>query len=178
MKQREFESARIEHCHNAKAQDNGVWPTALDSTLGRDVIDHAIGEITSWPGYAPTPLHDLTSLSRELGIEKIYYKDEAYRFGLESFKALGGAYAVLRLLEQRISQSTGSPVNPGSIRAGEHAEEARKITVATATDGNHGRSVAWGAQTFGCPCKIYIHAEVSEGRRLAMGSLRCPSRAH
>lgn len=168
MTQNVFETARIEHCHNARAQTGGAWPPALDNTLGRKEIDQAIEEIASWPGYSPTPLHNLTSLSRQLGVSKVFYKDEAYRFGLESFKALGGAYAVLRLLEQQISAGAGKRVSASSIRAGEHAAAARKITVATATDGNHGRSVAWGAQTFGCPCKIYIHAEVSEGRKLAM----------
>ncbi len=77
------------------------------------------------------------------------YKDERGRFGLKSFKALGGAYAVRRVLER-----VGRP--------------AREVTVTCATDGNHGRSVAWGARLFGCNCVIFIHATVSEGRAEAI----------
>jgi diaminopropionate ammonia-lyase len=106
--------------------------------------------ISAWPGYAATPLVSLPGLARELGISALSYKDERPRFGLKSFKALGGAYAVYRVLER----------NPGT--------PPQDITVTCATDGNHGRSVAWGAQLFGCKCVIYIHETVSEGRRAAI----------
>ncbi|MGI9334349.1 MAG: diaminopropionate ammonia-lyase [Gammaproteobacteria bacterium] len=163
-----FAAVHIQHCHNARAQIGGRWPLELNEVLPGEQIEQALAEIASWPGYSPTPLHELTPLAHELGIAQVFYKDESFRFGLESFKALGGAYAVARLLEQQISARTGQRVTARSIRSGQHAAAAREITVATATDGNHGRSVAWGAQTFGCPCKIYIHAEVSEGRKRAM----------
>ena len=57
-------------------------------------------EISRWPGYAATPLHRLPGLAAKLGVAALHYKDECGRFGLKSFKALGGAYAVFRLLEQ------------------------------------------------------------------------------
>jgi len=95
----------------------------------------------------------------------VLYKDEGKRFGLGSFKALGGAYAVRRLVSERLGASMAD------IRAGQCHEAASAITVTTATDGNHGRSVAWGAQQTGCRCRIYIHAKVSEGRAQAMAEL-------
>jgi diaminopropionate ammonia-lyase len=95
----------------------------------------------------------------------VLYKDESNRFGLGSFKALGGAYAVIRLLSGKLGLSMAD------IRAGKGRVAARGITVTTATDGNHGRSVAWGAQQAGCRCRIYIHAKVSEGRAQAMEAL-------
>lgn len=104
--------------------------------------------ITSWPGYAPTPLRDLPAIAARAGVAAVRLKDEAERFGLGSFKALGGAYAVAQLL-----------------RAG---HPAAAVTVTCATDGNHGRSVAWGAQRFGCRCVIFIHQTVSPGRAEAI----------
>ena len=69
--------------------------------------ERALAEIRTWPYYAPTPLIRLDGLARELGVGAILYKDEAHRFGLRSFKALGGAYAVLRVIQQRVAEHTG-----------------------------------------------------------------------
>src|SRR5690606_27450923 len=103
------------------------------------------------------------------GLARLWYKDEAPRFGLGSFKALGGAYAVLRVLAARIEQEVGvEAVAARDLLAGTHREIASRITVTCATDGNHGRSVAWGARQFGCNCVIYIHATVSDGRKRAI----------
>jgi diaminopropionate ammonia-lyase len=141
---------------------------AADRILPESGFDAAITEITQWEGYAPTPLHELTDLAHTLGLEAILYKDEGPRFGIGSFKALGGAYAGLRVLQREISALLGREVSFADIRSGKHRAEAAQITLASATDGNHGRSLAWGCQRFGAPCQIYIHAEVSEGRAEAM----------
>ncbi|WP_418320213.1 diaminopropionate ammonia-lyase [Piscinibacter sakaiensis] len=126
-------------------------------------------EICQWPGYAPTPLRELPALAERLGVASVHYKDEGDRFGLKSFKALGGAYAVYRLLAQAIARRNGGePVRAADVVAGRWREVVKDITVTCATDGNHGRSVAWGAQLFGCRCVIYIHATVSEGRGAAI----------
>ncbi len=126
-------------------------------------------EICQWPGYAPTPLRLLPALAKRLGVASVHYKDEGERFGLKSFKALGGAYAVYRLLAQAIARrNAGQPVRAADILEGRWREVVKDITVTCATDGNHGRSVAWGAQLFGSRCVIYIHATVSEGRGAAI----------
>ena len=125
----------------------------------------AKAEITSWPGYAPTPLLDLAAVARAAGIGSVQMKDEAPRFGLGSFKALGGAYAVAQVLGAELARR-GVAARAGSadLVAGIYAAVTGGITVTCATDGNHGRSVAWGAQRFGCRCVIYVHATVSQGR--------------
>lgn len=133
-----------------------------------DDYQAAWDEITQWDGYAPTPLHSLKAIASRIGVGEILYKHEGPRFGLGSFKALGGAYAALRVLQREISARTGAPVSLEDIRTGKHADNCAGITLASATDGNHGRSLAWGCQRFGAPCRIYIHAEVSEGRAEAM----------
>ena len=128
-------------------------------------------EITAWDGYAPTPLVSLAAIAAEIGIAEILYKDEGPRFGLGSFKALGGAYAALRLLQREISRRLGKDVSLADIRNGGYADVCATITLVSATDGNHGRSLAWGCKRFGAPCRIYIHAEVSDGRAAAMREL-------
>ena len=111
-------------------------------------IDEAYLSISNWEGYSPTPLIELDKLSKELNLNKIFYKDESKRFDLKSFKALGGAYAV-----EKVSKGN------------------KDIVVATATAGNHGRSVAWGARRLGLKCKIFISEFVSDARGKAMTDL-------
>ena len=144
------------------------YPETLHEVLGPKMMAEAREEIRQWHGYEPTPLRELNGLADELGLGAILYKDEGLRFGLGSFKALGGAYAVLKVLQGEIERITGAPVTLPSIRAGEHGELTRQITVASATAGNHGRSLAWGARQAGCPCKIFIHSGVGDARKQAM----------
>ena len=118
------------------------------NSLSEKEIDDAYSSISKWQGYTPTPLISLNKLSKELDLNKIYYKDESKRFDLKSFKALGGAYAV-----EKVTQGN------------------KDIVVATATAGNHGRSVAWGARRLGSKCKIFISEFVSEARGQAMSDL-------
>jgi len=117
-------------------------------SLSKKEIDDAYLSIKEWDAYSPTPLINLNKLSQELNLNKIFYKDESKRFDLKSFKALGGAYAV-----QKISKGN------------------KNIVVSTATAGNHGRSVAWGARRLGLECKIFISEFVSDARGQAMANL-------
>jgi diaminopropionate ammonia-lyase len=124
----------------------------------------AFAEIASWPGYARTPLRPLPGLAAACGVASIHYKDEGTRFGLGSFKALGGAYAVFKLLRGIIRARTEFDVSSEKIVSGRYGDIVSTVTVTCATDGNHGRSVAWGARTFGCRSVIYVHETVSQGR--------------
>ena len=118
------------------------------NSLSKVDIDEAYSSISNWKNYSPTPLIELNKLSKELDLNKIFYKDESKRFDLKSFKALGGAYAV-----EKITKGN------------------KDIVVATATAGNHGRSVAWGAKRLGLKCKIFISEHVSDARGQAMANL-------
>ncbi|SMO87728.1 diaminopropionate ammonia-lyase [Thalassovita litoralis] len=155
-------------CVNEQAAVGAAWTDAQNAILSDAGLSAARATIGGWPGYAETPLVVLPDLAGQLGVAGLYYKDEGGRFGLGSFKALGGAYAVARLLQAKIGAALGRAVGMEEITAIAHPEEAAKITVCCATDGNHGRSVAWGAQSFGCNCVIFIHAGVSEGRKSAI----------
>ena len=130
--------------------------------------ESAWNTITSWPDHQPTALRSLDAMAAELGIAALHYKDESTRFGLESFKALGGAYAVQLVLQSAISDVVGKAITLEDVAEVRYPEAARSVTVVTATDGNHGRSVAWGAKRFGCECNIYMHEHVSRGRQEAV----------
>ncbi|MFN3854346.1 MAG: diaminopropionate ammonia-lyase [Phreatobacter sp.] len=104
--------------------------------------------IAAWPGYEPTPVLSREGLAAASDVAAIAYKHEGHRFVLRSFKALGGAYAVERLVDQRGS--------------------AEGLTVTCATDGNHGRAVAWGASRLGVKAVIFVHETVSQGRAEAI----------
>ena len=143
----------------------------LRSVLNLTNTREAFDEIVSWKGYKVTPLLSLGDIASKINVKKIYYKDESSRFGLGSFKALGGTYGVLKFLHDMLKKEIGSKVSLEDIRNGKYRKIVSKYTVATATDGNHGRSVAFGANLFGCKCQIYIHSEVSIGRQEAMERL-------
>ena len=125
----------------------------------------AKAEIASWPGYAPTPLRDLPEIARMAGVAAVRLKDEASRFGLGSFKALGGAYAVANLVRDELAKRDIVPsASTVDLLSGKWRHVTEGITVTSATDGNHGRSVAWGARMFGCRAVIFVHETVSQGR--------------
>jgi diaminopropionate ammonia-lyase len=110
----------------------------------------AYSTIRQWPSYQATSLISMTDIAAAAGVNKVYYKDESSRFGLGSFKALGGSYAI-ECLSQDLSGGD--------------------LVVCTATDGNHGRAVAWGAGLCGAECHVFLHANVSEARAQAIASL-------
>ena len=126
--------------------DQAAFRMAVQSNLPKQLYADALKSIPQWPGYGPTPLHGLADLASCMNVASISCKDEGTRFGLGSFKALGGAYAVRSLV----------------------AQHSTPITVACATEGNHGRSVAWGAQQAGARCVIFLHERVSAGREQAI----------
>ena len=155
----EFDVFPLAHRPNPKVRSDALYGARQKAVLNHAAFEQAQREIASWPGYAPTPLVSLPGLASSAGIGALTYKDESGRFGLGSFKALGGAYAVLRQLQARLGN-----VSSVELRTGRHRARTGAITVTCATDGNHGRTVAWGAQLFGCRCVIYIHETVSPGR--------------
>lgn len=152
---------------NAQAVPGSQWTEGQNAILSDAGFAVASETIRGWPGYAETPLVALPALATDVGVASLHYKDESTRFGLGSFKALGGAYAVARLLQKELSARLSRDVSMEEITS-RTLPEAAEITVCCATDGNHGRSVAWGAQSFGCGCVIFIHSTVSEGRKSAI----------
>lgn len=113
---------------------------------------------------ARTPLHSLPGLAAGLEIGALHVKDEGFRLGLGSFKALGGAYALMILVQEEASRRLGRPVPVRELMSEAARAVAATMTFACATDGNHGRSVAQGAQFMGARAVIFVHAGVSDAR--------------
>ena len=149
-----FNSQRVPF-HEAQALIKKILPDAGFTS--------AYETISKWPGYQPTSLINLDNVADALGVKSVFYKNEAERFGLKSFKALGGAYAVHKCLEMLIGKNHISDHKSPKIK-----KMIAGITVTSATDGNHGKSVAWGAKMFGCKCVIFIHEKVSKNRENAL----------
>lgn len=118
------------------------------SAVGRAMAFHR-----TIPGYVPTPLVSLPALARELGVDKLWVKDESKRFGLNAFKALGGSYAIARWMGEQLGleELTFEALTASPVR-----EKLGEITFVTATDGNHGRGVAWAARELGCRAVVYL----------------------
>ena len=139
--------------------------------LSHDYHRDVFAEISSWPDYAVTPLHDLADVAVPAGVGRLLYKDESQRFEVGSFKALGGAYGVLRWIQDEVERVTGARgVTALDVLGGAHREIAAGITVTCATDGNHGRAVAWGARMFGCRAVVYLPAAASREREEAIAA--------
>ena len=127
----------------------------------------AKAEITAWPDYAPTPLRWAPSIADRSGVAAVGIKDEASRFGLGSFKALGGAYAAGDVvLTELARRGIAAAPNTADLRAGRYP--TGDLTVTCATDGNHGRSLAWGARRIGARCCIFVHEGVGVDRSAAI----------
>ena len=134
--------------------EHGTHKTDL-SFLSRPVEEKVKAYHQSFPVYQETPLARLKETARELGVGEIYVKDESYRFGLNAFKVLGGSYAMGHYLADRL----GKPMEEVDYRF-LTSETSRKalgdITFVTATDGNHGRGVAWTARQLRQKSVVYM----------------------
>lgn len=107
----------------------------------------------SFPQYEATPLTPLPGLARYLGLKRLYVKDESYRFGLNAFKVLGGSYAIARHIAKELGKDI-SEISYDVLTSKELQEEFGQATFFTATDGNHGRGVAWAANKLGQKCVV------------------------
>ena len=117
----------------------------------------------SFPMYAPTPLAVLPETAKMLGIGEIYVKDESHRFGLNAFKVLGGSYAMGNILAKRLGKPL-SETGYAVLTAPETRNTLGDITFITATDGNHGRGVAWTANTLGQKSVVHMPKGSAEER--------------
>jgi diaminopropionate ammonia-lyase len=138
------------------------------ATLGVAGTDQVDRFLAQRDNHAITPLHALPALAAELGLGDVRVKDEGFRLGLGSFKALGGAYAVICLVLEQAAAQLGRPVDIAELHSPEVRAVAASMTLTCATDGNHGRSVAQGAQLVGARAAILVHAGVSPGRVAAI----------
>lgn len=110
--------------------------------------------------YKITPLVELKHLAKELGLHRIWVKDEAHRFGLNAYKALGGSYAIACFLQEKYGLEN---LNFDELHASNFSDSG-EITFATMTDGNHGLGVAYIASRLGYEAEIYVPKEMVTAR--------------
>lgn len=117
----------------------------------------------SFPQYSETPLAKLDNMAEFLGLKNLYVKDESYRFGLNAFKVLGGSYAIGRYIAERLNKDI-SDMSYDYLVSDELKKEFGQTTFYTATDGNHGRGLAWAANQLGQKSVVYMPKGSSETR--------------
>ena len=135
--------------------------------FGLDVAQRAARFHASLPGYAPTPLVALPGLARRLGIGTLAIKDESQRFDLNAFKVLGASFAIAKHLAALVGLGD-APLTFDAVAR--HRGAFRDVTFVTATDGNHGRAVAWSARLFGCTSVVYMPRGTATARLEAIRS--------
>ena len=149
-----------------------VWlkNSHMDAQAGRKAVDHLLPDGTTeearafhmqMPRFEMTPLKRLSNLASRLGLGDIWVKDESARMRLNAFKALGGSFAIYRFICRKVRRPSLSfeELMSDDIRA-----TLGDITFTSATDGNHGKGLAWAARKFGFPCVIYVHKHTSQAR--------------
>jgi len=117
----------------------------------------------SFPGYTKTPLVELKALSTHLGINSLHVKDESHRFGLNAFKGLGGSYCIGKYIADKLGLDIGT-VTYEQLKSNTVKQELGDITFVTATDGNHGRGIAWTAAELGYKSVVFMPKGSSEER--------------
>ena len=131
--------------------------------LSADTVKKVRAFHKSFPMYRETPLAQLPETAKEMGLDKIYVKDESYRFGLNAFKVLGGSFAIgnylARKLNKRIDEVSFSMLLDPEVK-----KQLGDLTFVTATDGNHGRGVAWTANQLGMKSVVYMPKGSAEER--------------
>ena len=141
-----IKAAQLTHADGARADV---------SAFGSGATARAVTFHRSLPVYEPTPLADLKCLSAGLGLGRIAVKDESKRFGLNAFKGLGTSYSVARYLAQYLDLPE-SEMTYENLQKPENRERLRGVTLVTATDGNHGRGIAWAAKLFGLFAHVFM----------------------
>lgn len=148
-----------------------AWNRFRSAEERRDLIppahDDALRFHQALPGYAPTPLVPLPNLASALGLASLHVKDESQRFGLGAFKGLGASYAVYRYVARALQQRTGQHLDPATFLQG-GASALPPLTFCTATDGNHGRAVAWTARQLGQKAVIFVPSNTVPARIAAI----------
>jgi diaminopropionate ammonia-lyase len=130
-------------------------PAKVPSGYSREIAEIARAFHSSFPQYKPTELFSLKTLAGQLGVSRVIVKDESTRFGLKAFKILGGLFAIGKFLAQKLGLEIDR-VNFEYLKSNEVIARTGQLTFTTASDGNHGRGVAWAATRLGHKAVIYL----------------------
>jgi diaminopropionate ammonia-lyase len=146
---------RIQVAPNPNRGKRAAAAAPMLARLRPDQVGDVLAFHRSIEGYAPTPLVALPQLASRLGVRAIHVKDESWRFGLNAFKALGGSYAIAAHLAGRLGLDLAELPYERLI-SDEVRARLGDVTFVTATDGNHGRGVAWTAHQLRQNCVVHM----------------------
>jgi len=146
---------KVDLANGIKAVINSKKSGKIPEFLSEKTAAEARKFHSSIKGYKATPLVCLEGLAGELGVAKIYIKDESHRFGLNAFKGTGATYAIARIICEELGINIDD-VTFDYFKRPEVAEKIKDMVFVTATDGNHGRAVAWAAGQLGCKSIVYM----------------------
>ena len=152
----------IEWVANSRAADIAT-SAAVKNVFPDGVFERARRFHRQIPGYRPSPLRNLSNLAAMLSIGGVWVKDESQRLNLNSFKVLGGSFAIYQFIRSQLGLD-GEDLTYDELVSEATRAKIGDITFATATDGNHGRGVAWGASKLHCNAVIYVHKDTSIAR--------------
>ena len=150
---------KIQWVINRMTPAEGQWLPLM----AQESVDQVRAFHRSFPQYEPTPLQHLQVLAKELGLGGLYVKDESYRFGLNAFKVLGGSYAIARYIASKIGKPM-EQITYAYLSGPELKMDFPPATFYTATDGNHGRGVAWAARQLGQRAVVRMPKGTSRSR--------------
>jgi diaminopropionate ammonia-lyase len=154
-------------CHVNKKRSQSASRYAVE-LVSHDVEKSVSCFHRSLPGYRPTPLVKLTQLAKYLGINDLWVKSEAERFDLKAFKVLGASYAIGKIIAKELNLDNRIFTFDQILS---HTSKFNNLTFVTATDGNHGRAVAWTASKLNCKAIVYLPESSSNYRLEAIRNL-------
>lgn len=163
---REIEAYQHKLLVNDRLDAAASWPDWLRARRAEPVRRFH----QSLPAYQPTPLLALADLATAGGVQAVLIKNEAERFGLNAFKALGSSWAIAALLAERLGLKADG-ITLDELLQPQHQAKLADVTLCTATDGNHGRGVAWVARLLGLPARIFMPAGAEPERVQAIAAL-------
>lgn len=152
----------IKYIQNENARNLHKSKVSIDF-INKEEIEKIRNFHRSFSEYKVTPLHSLSELAKELGVSNIWIKDESYRFGLNAFKSLGGSYAVGKYIAKKLNMDI-SELSFEMLNSKDIKEKLGDLTFVTATDGNHGRGIAWFANQIGQKSVVFMPKGSSEIR--------------
>ena len=152
----------IKYMQNENARNLHKSKVSIDF-INKEEIEKIRNFHRSFSEYKVTPLHSLSELAKELGVSNIWIKDESYRFGLNAFKSLGGSYAIGKYIAKKLNMNI-SELSFEMLNSKDIKEKLGDLTFVTATDGNHGRGIAWFANQIGQKSVVFMPKGSSEIR--------------
>lgn len=155
-----LENVKVKMIHIDQTKKSTLSST---SEFGEATARKALAYHSSFPEYRQTPLADLKNLARYLGVESFQVKDESYRFGLNAFKVLGGSYCVGNYIARKLGKDI-SELPFDKLKSEEIHSKTGELTFVTATDGNHGRGIAWTANRLGYKSVVFMPKGSAEER--------------